>query len=40
MERNTTLKPRLGYLSAAPRISTHPDAEISGPPTFSDLSRR
>lgn len=31
MERNTTLKPRLGYLSAAPRISTHPDAEISGP---------
>jgi len=30
---NTTLKHRIGYLSAAPRISTHPHAEISGPRT-------
>jgi glycosyltransferase involved in cell wall biosynthesis len=30
---NTTLKYRIGYLSAAPRISTHPHAEISGPRT-------
>lgn len=31
MEKALTLKNRLGYLSAAPRISTRPDAEISGP---------
>lgn len=31
MEPKTILKHRLGYLSGAPRISTRPDAEISGP---------
>ncbi len=31
MAPDTLLKPRMGYLSGAPRISTHPDAEISGP---------
>lgn len=31
MERNSILKSRLSYLCAAPRISTHLDAEISGP---------
>lgn len=31
MQPNKILKTRLGYLSAAPRISTHPEAEISGP---------
>lgn len=31
MAPNEILKPRMGYLSAAPRISTHADAEISGP---------
>lgn len=25
------MQPRLGFLAAAPRISTHPDAEMSGP---------
>ncbi len=25
------MKPRLGFLTGAPRISTHPDAEMSGP---------
>ena len=31
MATTPILKPRLGYLSGAPRISTRPDAEISGP---------
>ena len=31
MAPNSILKPRMGYLSGAPRISTRPDAEISGP---------
>lgn len=31
MQRDGTLKSRLSYLSAAPRISTHIDAEITGP---------
>ncbi len=31
MATSPILKPRLGYLSGAPRISTRPDAEISGP---------
>lgn len=31
MKHYTALKPRLGYLSAAPRISTRPDAEMAGP---------
>ncbi|MGJ3249866.1 MAG: glycosyltransferase family 4 protein [Elainellaceae cyanobacterium] len=31
MGPDTLLKSRMGYLSGAPRISTHPDAEISGP---------
>ncbi|MFE1744022.1 glycosyltransferase family 4 protein [Coleofasciculus sp. H7-2] len=31
MEQNASVKRRLGYLSAAPRSSTHPDAEVGGP---------
>ncbi len=31
MRPTSTLNTRLGYLSGAPRISTHPEAEISGP---------
>ncbi|MEW5860886.1 MAG: glycosyltransferase [Cyanobacteriota bacterium] len=31
MEKNNSITRRLGYLSAAPRASTRPDAEVGGP---------